>query len=86
LTELRTAGQSRVVMAAVHGTLRTSANSQCDRGALVEERREAAIVGRRSRNSEPVRAHPYERDFRLKPDSQQDYDIASKSLDVGLDT
>ena len=40
LTEPRAAGQSRVVMAAGHATWRTSANSQGDRGALVEERQE----------------------------------------------
>ena len=33
----------------------------------MEERREAAIVGRRSQNSERVRAHLYERTFRAKP-------------------
>jgi hypothetical protein len=40
LTEPWTAGQFHVVMAAVHATVLTSANSQSDRGALVEERQE----------------------------------------------
>jgi hypothetical protein len=34
----------------------------------VEERQEAAINGRRSQNSERVRAHLYERGFRQEPD------------------
>jgi len=34
---------------------------------LVEERQEAAINGRRSQNSERLRAHLYEREFRAKP-------------------
>jgi len=46
---------------------RSSANSQSDRGALVEERQEAAINCGRSQNSERVRAHLYERKFRAKP-------------------
>jgi hypothetical protein len=33
----------------------------------VEERQEAAINGHRSQNSERVRAHLYEREFRAKP-------------------
>ena len=33
----------------------------------MEERQEAAIDGRRSQNSERVRAHLYEREFRAKP-------------------
>ena len=33
----------------------------------MEERQEAAINGRRSQNSERVRAHLYEREFRAKP-------------------
>ena len=40
LTEPWTAGQSRVVMAAVHAPCCTSAMSQDDRGALVKERQE----------------------------------------------
>jgi hypothetical protein len=38
----------------------------------VEERQEAAINGRRSQNSERVRAHLYEREFRGKPVSRGD--------------
>ena len=34
----------------------------------MEERQEAAINGRRSQNSERVRAHLYERGFRQEPD------------------
>ena len=42
-TELRTAGQSRVVMAVVHATVpHIGERAQGDRGALVEERQEAA--------------------------------------------
>jgi hypothetical protein len=59
LTELRTAGQSRVVMAAARATVPHVSHCKGDPGALAEERREAAIVGRRSRNSERVRAHLY---------------------------
>jgi hypothetical protein len=62
-----------------------SANSQGDRGALVEERQEAAIVSRRSQDSERLRAHLYEREFRLKPDSEHDRDITSGSRGAGLD-
>ena len=59
-------------MAAVHATLAHVSELQGDRGALVEERQEAAIVGRRSQNSERVRAHLYEREFRAKPVSRAD--------------
>ena len=38
----------------------------------MEERQEAAINGRRSQNSERVRAHLYEREFRRKPVSCAD--------------
>ena len=38
----------------------------------MEERQEAAINGRRSQNSERVRAHLYEREFRGKPVSRAD--------------
>ena len=38
----------------------------------MEERQEAAINGRRSQNSERVRAHLYEREFRGKPVSRED--------------
>ena len=38
----------------------------------MEERQEAAINGRRSQNSERVRAHLYEREFRGKPVSRPD--------------
>jgi len=40
------------VMAAVHATLAHVSELQGDRGALVEERQEPAINGRRSQNSE----------------------------------
>jgi hypothetical protein len=46
-------------MAARHATWRKSANSQGDRGALVEERQEAAIIGRRSQDSESECALTY---------------------------
>jgi hypothetical protein len=59
-------------MAAVHTTLAHVSELQGDRGALVEERQEAAIVGRCSQNSERVRAHLYEREFRAKPVTQTD--------------
>jgi hypothetical protein len=42
----------------------------------VEERQEAAINGRRSQNSERVRAHPYEREFRPKPVRRADGDLS----------
>jgi hypothetical protein len=38
----------------------------------MEERQGRAIVGRRSQNSERVRAHLYEREFRVKPVSCAD--------------
>jgi hypothetical protein len=38
----------------------------------VEDRQEAAIIGRRGQNSERVRAHLYEREFRAKPVSRPD--------------
>jgi hypothetical protein len=42
----------------------------------VEERQEAAINGRRSQNSERVRAHLYEREFRPKPVRRADGDLS----------
>jgi hypothetical protein len=72
LTGPRTAGQSRVVMAAVHATL-AHVNELARRSRrLVEEGQETAINGRRSQNSERVRAHLYEREFRAKPVSPAD--------------
>ena len=41
----------------------------------MEERQEAAINGRRSQNSERVRAHLYEREFRAKPVSRADGEV-----------
>jgi hypothetical protein len=72
-------------MAAVHAAVLHAANAQSDRGALVEERQEAAIVGRRSQNSERVRAQVTERRFRPQPDSQRDQDVTSGSRGAVLE-
>jgi hypothetical protein len=85
LTEPQTAGQSRVVMASVHATVAHVANSQGDRGALVEDRQEAAVDNHRRCDSERVRAHPNERRFPAKPDRRVDPDSAVEIRSGALD-
>jgi hypothetical protein len=74
LTELRTAGQSRVVMTAMQATVaHVSEHARAieARWWKVGRRRRASAAA--VRNSERVRAHPNERVFPAKPDTRVDW-------------
>ena len=68
LTELRIAGQSRVVMAAVHPTVpHVSELARRSRRALVEERQGGGDRRPPQSGFRAVRAYLYEREFRIEP-------------------